>query len=49
MDVKSQLPSVGMIVKTAIAVVILFALADLLGFQKWILSPVSAWKNRGVE
>jgi hypothetical protein len=38
--------NVSLILKTALVVFIIFAVAEATGFQSWLLSPISSWKNR---
>jgi hypothetical protein len=47
MSIKEYLPSPGQVVKLAIGIIVLFAIADLTGLQSWLLAPISSWRNRG--
>lgn len=40
------LPSVGELGRFALKLVIVAAIADLLGFTSFLISPVSAYRNR---
>lgn len=43
---KEWLPSINSIIKTAIVLVAIGAITDLVGGKNWILSPILSWKNR---
>ena len=39
----------GMLLKTALSLLIIFAIAEATGFQSWLLAPISSWKNRNAS
>ena len=41
--------SVGLIARTAVVLIIIFAITDLIGFKDVILAPVSWWNNRKTQ
>jgi hypothetical protein len=40
--------NVSLILKTAVVVFVIFAVAEATGFTSWLLSPISSFKNRKV-
>lgn len=40
------LPTPGQVGKLLVGLIVIFALADLIGGTSWILSPISSFKNR---